>query len=380
MNVWAHCSRIGSRLLISAAGLLLLCQLSVQANEDRPPQDAELSAVAEKAPPAGIPQAIVAELTHLSETADSALLDGEFERARDAMIVLASLEVPYARQLGDVHRRGQKLRLDSLERMCGLPQAGQQRVRAAAICCAAGKACAEAGELQKAERQMADGVELLEQTVGKHDWFCVRSRMLLGRIALDAGHPREAKRAFQQTLEAGPHLLNDEAERAVILDLLALAQGQLGEFTEGEQQMQASVALRERMLPLNHPDRVVMLTDYAWFCAMKEDWERSEAYAEHALEKCRELRIPAEHPCVVCAHERQARALMAQKEFEKAEPVLRGVVAARQATASPTGLCELLEMHAECLQQLQRPGEAERLRAKIMKLRQAVTRSPAGRG
>jgi tetratricopeptide (TPR) repeat protein len=264
--------------------------------------------------------------------------------------------------------------------MCGLPQAGQQRVRAAAICCAAGKACAEAGELQKAARQMADGVEMLEQTVGKQDWFCVRSRILLGRIALDAGDPRAAKQAFQTTLEAGPQLLSDDSERSVLLDLLALAQGQLGEFAEGEQHMQASVALRERVLPLKHLDRVVMLTDYAWFCAMKEDWERSEAYAEQAIEKCRELRMPAEHPCTVCAYERQARALMAQSEFEKAEPVLRGVVAARQVTASSQGLCELLEMHAECLQQLKRTGEAERVRAKIEKLRQAEARSPASRG
>ncbi|HVW00425.1 MAG TPA: hypothetical protein VHB77_08795 [Planctomycetaceae bacterium] len=378
MNVWAQLSRRCSLVLIAAA-VLLVCQASSQANEDRPPADVELSAPTDRAKPVEIPQATVAELNRLDQEADGALLDGEFERARDALIVLNALEAAYARPLGDAHRGGQKLRLDSLERMCGLPRAGRQRVRAAAICCAAGKACAEAGELQKAERQMTDGVEMFEQALGKQDWFCVRSRMLLGRIALEAGHPREAKQAFQQMLEAGP-TLTDDSERAIVLDLLALAQGQLGEFTEGEQQMQASLALRERVLPLKHVDRVVMLTDYAWFCAMKEDWERSEAYAEQAIEKCRELRMPAEHPITVCAHERQARALVAQREFEKAEPVLRGIVAARQTTASPQGLCELLEMHAECLQQLQRTGEADRLRARIAKLRQAEARSPAGRG
>lgn len=379
MDFRAQLSRSRSLVLISAAGLLL-CQLSARANEDRPPQDAELSVVTEKAPPASIPQAAVAELNRLSEAADAALLDGDFERGRDALVVLTSLEGAYSQLLGEAHRKGQKLRMDSFERICGLPQEGQKRVRAAVICCAAGKACAEAGELQKAEREMADAIELFEQTLGQQDWLCVRSRMLLGRIALDAGHPREAKRAFQQTLEAGPQLLPDDSERAVLLDLLGLAQAQLGEFTEGEEQMQASLALRERVLPLQHVDRIVMLTDLAWFQAMKEDWERSEAYAEQAIEKCREMRMPAEHPCLMCAHERQARALMAQREFDKAEPILRGVTTVRERSGPSAILCEFLELHAECLQQLQRTGEADRARARIAKLRQAEARSPAGRG
>ena len=174
------------------------------------------------------------------------------------------------------------------------------------------KDAVEAGELDKADRFLADAEEDTHRNAAE----LARERGLLAKLRYElpaaAGH-------FRRAVDLTP--AEDELARAENLNSLGIVNFALADFDQSEPAFAEALEIRERLLPSEHADIAVSLNNLAQLYQATNRLEEAEPLMERAL-TIDEVSFGPDHPDVAVDLNNLAQLYKVTNRLERAEPLM----------------------------------------------------------